>query len=254
MDLKTHLISGAGNSFHIYFSHEKIDTDLKELSKKICSTQPSDGMIFLRWKDKAHDQLTWDFFNNDGSNAEMCGNATRCVGYYVKNILNDPGVRWHLETVAGMIEIESLKKDSFKIIMTPIIEKKSSLGFYCDTGVPHLVLPIENFSDYKNLYEQARKLRFHSDFAPQGTNVTYVHLLKEKHELQAVSYERGVEDFTEACGTGAAAAAFYNLKIRQIFLTAVSMPGGTITFDLTNLQKPIMIGPAELKGEFIFTV
>lgn len=252
--LKTHLISGAGNTFHIHFTELKVSENLKEITKKICSEQPADGTIFLRWKDKARDQLIWDFFNNDGSDAEMCGNATRCVGFYVKKILKEPTTKWHLETVAGQIEIQYYKENQYKVIMTPIIEKKSNLGFFCDTGVPHLILPIDDFTDYKTKKEMAREFRFHKEFAPTGTNVTFVQMLPETDKINAVSYERGVEDFTFACGTGAAAAAFYNFKTRHCSLTEVSMPGGKLTFDLTNLQKPIMIGPAELKGEFTFKV
>lgn len=257
--IKTHLISGAGNTFHVCYSDNQ-DFDqisLKEqmkIAKNFCSQDPADGLIFLQKKYKERNQLKWFFYNNDGSPAEMCGNATRCVGFYMKNILNEENNKWYLETVAGPIEIESLNSEKFKITMTSIIEKSSAKGFYCDTGVPHLVLPLQKFEMYKTLKLQARELRSDKEFAPNGTNVTYIGLTSEKNKIQAVSYERGVEDFTQACGTGAAAAALYNLRIQGVLESEVKMPGGILTFNLKDLNNPIMIGPAKLISSNYFEI
>ena len=94
----------------------------------------------------------------------------------------------------------------------------------------------------------ARNLRNHISFAPQGTNVTYIEKLIQPDKIKAVSYERGVEDFTQACGTGAMAAAFYNFKKHAAIETNVEMPGGMLIMNLADLKKPIMTGPAVLVG------
>ncbi len=257
MEIKTHLISGAGNTFHIVFDDQNQfaeknlpESKKKDLTRTACAKDKADGFIFLQKKIN----YQWFFYNSDGSNAEMCGNATRCVGYYIKNILKDPGTRWTLQTQAGAIEIFYVEKEVFKIEMTPIHVLSSTHGIFFDTGVPHLIQEIAQFSDYRNLKQVASELRTHSDFKPRGTNVTYVKLANEVDRLQAVSFERGVEDFTDACGTGAMAAAMYNLIKRGSTQTQVEMPGGTLMMDLSDLKKPTMTGPAVLIGKFEYEI
>lgn len=257
MNIKTHLISGAGNTFHISFDDQGRFAEnifpskvKKQLTISACQKNKADGFIFLQKKET----FEWFFYNNDGSDAEMCGNATRCVGFYIKNILKDPANQWTLKTIAGFIQIESLAAESFRIAMTPIQTLSSPHGSFFDTGVPHLIQEIDAFADFPKMKEKARALRAHPDFQPRGTNVTYVKLAAEKDRLQAVSYERGVENFTEACGTGAMAAAMYNLIKRGSVQTQVEMPGGTLMMDLTDFKKPLMTGPAVLLGKFEYDV
>jgi diaminopimelate epimerase len=263
MILKTFLISGAGNTFHlIYLSPEKFSelnhSQMRNAAVQVCQHNKADGFIFLTTETNADEQLEknfkWQFFNNDGSDAEMCGNATRCVGYFIEQQLHSKVSTWNLKTVAGLIQISAHSDHQYKIVMNPFKKMNSTKGFFCDTGVPHLVIEVENsglLSGLTNsLKEAASRLRFDSEFSPKGTNVTYVYLEKDPHRLKAVSFERGVEDFTEACGTGAAAAAFYNLTKRSIAETEVEMPGGTLIMNLNDTARPEMTGPAELLGSF----
>lgn len=251
MKIKTSLLSGAGNTFHIVLDEAGAGLPIdilarKKMAQQICEINSADGLIFL--KRASLNQLNWMFYNNDGSDAEMCGNATRCVGYYAKNILKDSFSEWKLTTVAGEISIKAQSKEMFEVIMTPIQELNSEHGFFCNTGVPHLVLPIGNMLLVDSLKNQAQSLRNHSSFKPGGTNVTYVQKLKEPKNIKAISYERGVEDYTKACGTGAMAAAFYNFKNFAVVESNIEMPGGTLSMNLSNLFKPIMLGPAVLIG------
>ena len=82
--------------------------------------------------------------------------------------------------------------------------------------------------------------------------MTLIEGLKNQNRLKAVTYERGVEDFTAACGTGASAAAFYNLSNYGIKITDIEMPGGTLRMNLTDITKPIMTGPANLLGDHTY--
>lgn len=255
MKIATTLLSGAGNTFHIL--HE-INTGLtisnkKEITKKICSLNPADGFIFLK-KTNKDNNFEWDFFNNDGSDAEMCGNATRCVGYYIKNEMKNADTLWSLETKAGRIQIRPLLDSQYQITMTALELLKSKHGFFCNTGVPHLVLVTNQFENYKALKNEARQLRAHPDFLTAGTNVTYIKILQQPFLLKAVSYERGVEDFTQACGTGAVAAAFYNFKVNGVVETTVEMPGGSLMMNLSDLNHPLMTGPALLIGKYNYEV
>ncbi|MBC7741218.1 MAG: diaminopimelate epimerase [Bdellovibrionaceae bacterium] len=256
MKISTQLISGAGNTFHITWANqnpeiEKLSAEQKKkIAADICDRNKADGFIFL----KKESTYSWWFYNNDGSDAEMCGNATRCVGYFIKNIIGEDGPTWNLLTTAGPIKIEALNSESYKISMTPIETLNSSHGAFYDTGVPHLIQELERFGDYLQKKSEAATLRFHKDFQPRGTNVTYVQLENEANRLKAVSYERGVENFTDACGTGAMAAAMYNLIKRGSQQTQVEMPGGTLMMDLSDLKNPQMTGPAVLLGTFEYEI
>lgn len=254
MNIHTVQISGAGNTFSLVFENQstKRIVDRRQFVREVCTSTKTDGFIFLDWLDQSQNKLSWDFYNNDGSDAEMCGNATRCVGYYMKNILKLSNIFYDLKTVAGAIRIEIKSEKSFEVRMTAIEKFKHEKYFWCDTGVPHIVIEIDDFDHYANTKDDCRNLRFHADFLPRGTNVTLIHFLKEKNRVKAVSYERGVEDFTQACGTGAMAAAFYNLEKNKIAETFVEMPGGVLKMNLQDLKHPTMSGEAHQIGEYIY--
>ncbi len=240
------VISGAGNTFCVIKENTQTEAILNrsEFVKLACKLTGTDGFIFI--KSVNPQNYEWDFYNNDGSMAEMCGNATRCVGYYIKNFEKSLEKLWTLKTIAGPIQIQSISNDEFQITMTEIIEKKHLSYFWCDTGVPHIVIELSDFSNFKLQKDKARNLRHDPSFYPTGTNVTYIQFDNDIQNLKAVSYERGVEDFTNACGTGAMAAAYYNLKKRGTSYSLVEMPGGVLKMDLQNIKFPKMTGSAVL--------
>ena len=262
MEIKTFQISGAGNTFSLFWDNDRIIVDSKKsiIAKDICERTKTDGFIFLRWQDQKTSQKTdqesqileWDFYNNDGSLAEMCGNASRCVAFYLKNILKSKSDNYVLNTVAGKIHLKVISESLFEVQMTALKKMNHAIYFWCDSGVPHIVIPTKDFINYKSQKELCKKLRFANDFRPQGTNVTLVEDSPNQNTLKAVTYERGVEDFTEACGTGASAAAFYNLNTYGIKMTDIKMPGGTLKMNLTDITKPIMTGPAHLLGDYTY--
>lgn len=259
MKISTHLISGAGNTFHVAydrggaFSHSPWTAERRQsLARRACGENRADGFIFL--ESAGEGSYRWHFYNKDGSDAEMCGNATRCVGYYIHNILQDRRDHWWLTTVAGPIRIDYIADESYRIVMTPIRSLGSARGFFCDTGVPHLVLETGELRRDDEIRKASSALRFDPEFSPRGTNVTYVEFRPEAHRVRAVSFERGVEDFTDACGTGAMAAAYFNLTKRGVSETEVEMPGGTLMMNLSDLNRPTMTGPAILLGSYEYEI
>ncbi len=257
MEIKTFQISGAGNTFSLFWDNNRIISDNRKsnIAKDICEQTKTDGFIFLRWQSQKSETLEWDFYNNDGSVAEMCGNASRCVAFYLKNILKSTTTDFILNTVAGKIHLKIISASTFEIQMTPLKKMNHSHFFWCDTGVPHIVIPVENFKNYKSQKDFCKKLRAATDFQPQGTNVTLIETQSShQNHLKAVTYERGVEDFTEACGTGAMAAAFYNFSFNNIKITDIEMPGGILKMNLTDITKPVMTGPADLLGEYAYEI
>ena len=250
MSIQSSLISGAGNTFHVFYNMKEVAPNA-ELVKKICTQFPADGVVFLKEPSANGSFYSWDFYNNDGSDAEMCGNATRCVGYYIENILDQADKKIELMTTAGLIQIQVLGQNQYQVHMTtPSITPHPKL-FACDTGVPHVVIEIPNDNTFEQHKAMAKELRRNPEF-PKGTNVTLIQHTQDENTVKAVTFERGVEDFTLACGTGAVAAGlFMNIRYKKN-KTNIEMPGGTLMIDMTDRNQPMMTGPAQHLKDCIY--
>ena len=138
----------------------------------------------------------------------MCGNGARSTALYLKSR------KVKIETKAGIIESE-VNGDSVKIKLTepsgvklnlPIQVNQRTLRVnFINTGVPHTVIFAADL-DKIDVVNLGRQIRYHKKFAPRGTNVDFVEIL-DNNFIKIRTYERGVEDETLACGTGAVAAA-----------------------------------------------
>jgi diaminopimelate epimerase len=266
MNIHTTLLSGAGNTFHVCYLDSGIESiqqkiSISDMVSSICRRNPADGFIFLKiGSDKkqssseSENEYTWHFYNKDGSDAEMCGNAARCVGLFVSEILNNNKPTFLLNTAAGPILIRQIKHSTsaqlmFEVQMTPLKRMQHKDYFYCDTGVPHVVIPISNINRYPLMKSFCIEIREHRDFQPRGTNVTLIDTTNPS-KISAVTFERGVEDFTQACGTGAVAAGYYLWEKMGFHLSKIHMPGGILEINLENTSQPKMVGPAVKLGEF----
>jgi len=209
-------MSGSGNDFIIIDNRNHIiDEDgLSNFIAKVCRRKMSvgsDGIILVENTDNA--DFKWRFFNSDGSTAEMCGNGARCVARFA--YLNDiAGSNMSFETLAGLVKAEVIEErakvkmtDPFDLKTDDTIElKKGSVPISSiNTGVPHVVI-VKNSIDDVDIVEIGREIRYHDQFSPAGTNVNFICHIKDQ-TIAIRTYERGVEDETLACGTGAAASA-----------------------------------------------
>lgn len=229
----------------------------------------ADGLIVL--KNLYAEPLIFDFYNKDGSQAEMCGNATCCLSYYLNQLgLNVKefylgNQKVFLDSKGSVVLEKPTKETLYKTEPFPY--------YFVDTGVPHGVVPCNelifpshnspgsgsSFENTKQLKEKAQALRF-KNIEPykEGMNVSFYQALSDNH-LKAVTFERGVEGFTLACGTGALAVSlvhsyknqnsllkkqnFYS-KIKALIkqpsknnLIKVEMPGGTLTVEIGDRLK-----------------
>jgi diaminopimelate epimerase len=209
-------MSGSGNDF-ILIDHRELflkEDRLKELIRKVCRRRVSvgaDGLILIERSEKA--DFKWRFYNADGGEAEMCGNGGRCAARfaYLKGIAG-PSLKF--ETLAGIlsaqvdgkrVKLEMTKPFGLKLDETIVIDGEKQIFSSINTGVPHAVLFVEDLEGV-GIVPIGRAIRFHSNFAPSGTNVNFIRLEKGS-QLSIRTYERGVEDETLACGTGAVASA-----------------------------------------------
>jgi diaminopimelate epimerase len=220
-------MSGSGNDFIIIDNRNKIvnEKSLSNFIAKVCRRKMSvgaDGIILVENSD--HADFKWRFFNSDGSIAEMCGNGARCVARFA--YLNDiAGSQMSFETLAGIVRAE-VNQERVKVKITDPIDLKTddtielkngvvSLSSV-NTGVPHAVI-IKDSIDNVDIVEIGREIRYHDQYSPAGTNVNFACRVKG-NTIAVRTYERGVEDETLACGTGAAASAIvmaYKLKMNS---------------------------------------
>ncbi len=208
-------LSGSGNDFIVInnLNNERAFDYFKDIVTRVTNRNNgvgADGLIVINPDEEV--DFRWDFFNSDGSVAEMCGNGARCAARVFSYISGKSDMVF--KTLAGKIDAY-VNNSLVKVRLSDPKELKEDIelelegtkikGSFINTGVPHLVVPVDHIEDF-NVKETGKKLRFHSYFAPKGTNVNFVKHLKD-NTIMVRTYERGVEDETLACGTGACATA-----------------------------------------------
>lgn len=208
-------MSGGGNDFILIDNRRDIIRKNRSgIARKLCQRKISvgaDGLILIEKARSQHFRMR--IFNPDGSEPEMCGNGSRCAAFFAYTKKIAPS-RMRIQTKAGEIQAQ-VKNKSVKVNLTPpknmkldyildVDEKKISVNSI-NTGVPHVVIYTADLGkmDVKGM---GGKIRFHSLYAPEGTNVDFIKITSP-HSISIRTYERGVESETLACGTGATAAS-----------------------------------------------
>jgi diaminopimelate epimerase len=225
-DIEFYKMSGAGNDFIMIDNRESVfnfpDTPLAV--SRLCrraSSIGADGLILIENPDGSEVDFSWSFYNSDGSEAEMCGNAARCAAR-LSFLLGISKKTLSFLTGAGVIHAKILESGGVRIEMTDpkdirlnrnisleSLNKGVKTAYdFADTGVPHAVVDMGSGRALSELDIDAAgsEIRYHEDFKPAGTNANFVSY-EEGGIIKMRTYERGVEGETLACGTGAVAAA-----------------------------------------------
>ena len=246
-------MNGAGNDFMV-MDARGLKLDFQALAIKLCKLAGADGFLAVDYSQKADFKL--HFYNSDGTRGEMCGNGARCICRYAydKGIA---GAEMVVETDAGLVYGWRLAEDCYRVKLNdPMVldlHRRGEVAYVelGDPGVPHAVAEYKGdlWKDRDALREEMRSLRFDPAF-PKGANVNYYQWLGDA-EVRMLTFERGVEDFTLACGTGTgstACALFQAGKLPGGILTAHN-PGGTLRITLTHEGQKItgvfLEGPAQ---------
>jgi len=189
--------NASGNDFVIF--HDSKKKKRNELAKLLCDRQAgvgADGLVVLV-PHPVYD-FEWEFYNSDGSEASMCGNATRAVSHYA--IEHGISVDGKAEFLTGAGVIKTVVNGNYVVtdmldpkILDKNIEEFGKKWWLIDTGVPHLVTETKKIEDFN--IEEARELRYKYDC---NVNIYFI----EENSMKVRTYERGVEDETLACGTG----------------------------------------------------
>ena len=217
-------MSGAGNDFMVIDARGQV-LDFSKLALALCAKTGADGFMAVDNAKEADFKL--HFYNADGTRGEMCGNGARCICKFAYE-LGIVGDKMSVETDAGEVLGWRLGENRYKVkLNNPGILDIHRLpeAAYVELGtpgVPHSVTRIPGlaFDQKELLLKKAKALRDDPVF-PKGVNVNFYDLLDET-TVRVLTYERGVEDYTLACGTGCGATA-------AVLWTQGKLPGGVLT-------------------------
>ena len=217
-------VVGSGNDF-VVIDNRKMTchNNLSRLAEEICHRKNSigaDGMLLLEGSKIGDFKMR--IFNPDGSEVDMCGNGARCIALFAYK-MGIAGKKMKIDTRSGVLNAEVMD-NSVKLQMS--LPKDLRLMFnldmggmryevsYINTGVPHVVR-FEEDVDKVDVRKFGAIIRYHKEFSPSGTNANFVEVISS-NKIKVRTYERGVEDETLACGTGATASSIIASMIKGV--------------------------------------
>lgn len=217
---------GTGNDFVMIDNRDLHFPKEKELIERLCDRRfgiGGDGLILL--EDDENSDFRMVYYNSDGNESTMCGNGGRCIVAFAHflDIFENTAT---FEAVDGLHEAE-IHNGIVKLKMIDVAGiNKDGDHSVLNTGSPHFVQYVEDLEHFK-VYDQGNKIRNSATYRNEGINVNFVEEMGD-HEIFVRTYERGVEDETFSCGTGATAAALVYLKDRDENMVNVKVLGGNL--------------------------
>ena len=264
-------MNGAGNDFLILDNREeRLDPDqFPAIARTLCHRRLSigaDGLMVVEAPRQGGDYRML-FYNADGSAGEMCGNGARCICRYgCENGL--AGETQTVETPSGVVTGRRIDRRNYRIRLTDpsVVDLSRPVGalgrlWPCsyielgNPGLPHAAVPYPGLSGVSmdSLRPLGRALRHHPAF-PKGANINFYDVTGPD-QLTELTYERGVEDFTYACGTGTGSTVLALTLLGKVSGAdvTVSVPGGelrvTIDRDGDAVKAIWLTGPTNIVCE-----
>lgn len=238
-------VHGNGNDFVVLDNREGrlSGADLRSAAVALCRRRASigaDGLMAVERTEGADFRMR--IFNADGSEAEMCGNGARALARYAyeRGIASSP-MRFITESglIEATVEPPFVELDMGRVDLAGGIFGRSLRAggvefpfVFLTVGVPHCVLLADEEYSENAMREIGRTVRYDAELFPEGANVTFARRLPSG-DVAAVTYERGVEDLTDSCGTGCVAVAVAGVLVWSLCAPIrVVNPGGTNTVRL----------------------
>lgn len=251
MQLEFYKYQGAGNDFVMidnrsgFFPKENM-----QLIAHLCDRRfgiGGDGLILL--ENDSETDFKMVYYNSDGNQSSMCGNGGRCLVAFAKDLEV-------IENATTFIATDGLHHATFEdnglvslqMIDVPVIDNKKDYSFL-NTGSPHHVQIVEDLENY-NVKDNGATIRYGELYSAKGSNINFVKKIDD-NTFRLRTYERGVEDETLACGTGATAVAIAMNATGQTDATTINInvEGGklVVSFDKNDGEytNVFLTGPAE---------
>ena len=266
--MKFHKMNGAGNDFIILNNlTEQIPWDrFPAIARVLCHRHLSIGADGLMVVEKAAGDCDFKmlFYNSDGSEGEMCGNGARCICRYGYE-MGLSGEVQRVESPSGTVIGRRIDGRNYRVRLTDptVIEldrvlEVDGVSYPCayvelgTPGLPHLVVEVKDLQHktMDDLRGLGAALRPHPAL-PKGANVNF-YQITGPDEILELTYERGVEDFTYACGTGTGSMVLA-LTLRGLVSgedVKVTVPGGllriTVDRDCCSIRNLYLTGPTNM--------
>ena len=254
--MKLYHMSGAGNDFMVVDARG-FTLDFEAMALELCAKYGTDG--FMAVDDSPVADFRLHFYNSDGSRGEMCGNGARCICKFAYD-QGIAGAEMTVQADAGIVYGWRVSENRYRVkLNNPGIvdlHRKENAAYVelGDPGIPHSVthIPGLSFDQKESLRPMAKAMRFDPAF-PKGVNANLYEWLDDT-TVRILTYERGVEDYTLACGTGSGSTAV-------VLWLEGKLPGGvlnlenqggmltvTVSGEKGKVDSLLLEGPAEVLG------
>ena len=247
-------MNGAGNDFMVIDARGEA-YDFEKLAIELCAITGADGFMAVDDSETADFRL--HFYNSDGTRGEMCGNGARCICRFAYE-MGIAGEKMVVQTDAGLVPGWRLDESTYRVKLNNPgvldLHRKADAAYVelGNPGVPHAVkeVPGLTWADGPRLWEMAKALRFDPAF-PKGANANLYTWLDDT-TIRILTFERGVEDYTLACGTGTgstAAALWASGELPGGYLKAENRGGMlSVTVEGENgvITSLLLEGPTEI--------
>ena len=253
--MKIYYMNGAGNDFMVMDARDNEERDFSAMAIELCKLTGADGFMAVGKSEVADFRL--HFYNSDGTRGEMCGNGARCICRFAHD-LGIAGPEMTVQTDAGLVPGWRIDENQYRVKLNNPgvldLNRKGPIAYVelGNPGVPHAVAEYDGdlWADADCIWDHMRQLRYDPAF-PKGANVNFYQSLGEA-EVKVLTYERGVEDFTLACGTGTGSVAstlWMQGKLPGNVLTAHNR-GGTLKVTIGGengeISSILLEGPTEV--------
>jgi len=282
-------MNGAGNDFLILDGiREKINTaDVPHFASTLCERHMSigaDGLMLVLPAEAEGADYRMLFYNSDGSMGEMCGNGARCICRYGYET-GLAGAVQRVETTAGLVTGQRIDSKNYRIRLNDptvcrtggevTVDGQTYECAYVELGtpgLPHAVVELpesyrgavsrllrasaevgqEDRERLAELRELGRRLRYYKEF-PKGANVNF-YAVTGTDTADIITFERGVEDFTYACGTGTGSTALVLAEKKLVGKGAVAIRnrGGMLSVDIRP-EGLFLTGPTNIVAKGVVT-
>lgn len=248
--MKFYKYQGTGNDFVMIDNRQNIfPKNNTKLIESLCDRRfgiGADGLILLENDNSTDFKMV--YYNSDGNESSMCGNGGRCLVAFAKslNVINN---KTTFIATDGLHNATIDENGIVSLQMKDVNEVKIESEYvFLNTGSPHHVTLVNDLENY-NVKENGATIRYSDLYGKVGSNVNFVNQISENH-FALRTYERGVEDETLSCGTGATATAIAMNAIGKTNSNSIdiNVEGGKlkVTFEKSDrgFEKVFLIGPA----------
>jgi diaminopimelate epimerase len=260
MQLEFYKYQGTGNDFVMVDNRtDFFPKDNIKLIAHLCDRRfgiGGDGLILL--ENDTESDFKMVYYNSDGNQSSMCGNGGRCLVAFAKmlKVIKNSAT---FSAVDGLHHASISDDGLVSLQMIDVIDVKVNQEYvFLNTGSPHHVQLVEDLENY-DIKENGAKIRYGDLYGKAGSNVNFVKQVDE-NTFSLRTYERGVEDETLSCGTGATAVAIAMNILGKTQATSVNLnvEGGKLIVSFEKNEslftKVTLKGPAEFVFKGTITI